>query len=310
LELLVISSPAEGRSLGLDKFGLILITLVLLLVLALLLPHVPGINIMAEDSDRTPRFPLLGNGNYGEWSIRMEAELIRKGLWDQVYVEVDITGKTEDEVKAELQKLMTKRKKMAEARAEIILRIERDQLAHARDRDPKIIWETLARLHRARGLGTRMALRRKLLTATKGAAESMSAWISRVKGMALDLEDIGVNVDDEDRILALTTGLDKSYDSFVISLDSTATADLTFDHVVNRLLNEDIRRGSVADEEPRRADAALLSSSQGHGQRNVSCYRCGKEGHIRAFCTATPIRGKGTEKGADRAAMAVENFAF
>jgi hypothetical protein len=113
---------------------------------------------------------------------------------------------------------------------------------------------------------------------------------------------------DEDRILALMTGLDKSYDSFVISLDSTATADLTFDHVVNRLLNEDIRRGSVADEEPGRADAALLSSSQ--GQRNVSCYRCGKEGHIRAFCTATPTRGKGTEKGADRAATAVENFAF
>ncbi|KAG2358595.1 hypothetical protein BDR07DRAFT_1294496, partial [Suillus spraguei] len=46
---------------------------------------------------------------------------------------------------------------------------------------------------------------------------------------------------DEDRILALTTGLNKSYDSFVISLDSTVTADLTFDHVVNRLLNEDIR---------------------------------------------------------------------
>ncbi|KAG2341226.1 hypothetical protein BDR05DRAFT_845284, partial [Suillus weaverae] len=58
------------------------------------------------------------------------------------------------------------------------------------------------------------------------------------------LEDIGVTVDDEDRILALTTGLDKLYDSFVISLDSTVTADLTFDHVVNHLLNEDVQRGS------------------------------------------------------------------
>jgi hypothetical protein len=38
------------------------------------------------------------------------------------------------------------------------------------------------------------------------------------------LEDIGVTVDDEDRILALTTGLDKSYDSFVISLDLTSAA--------------------------------------------------------------------------------------
>ncbi|KAG2755360.1 hypothetical protein P692DRAFT_201801279 [Suillus brevipes Sb2] len=102
-----------------------------------------------------------------------------------------------------------------------------------------------------------MALRRKLLTATKGTAEAMSAWISRVKGMALDLEDIGVTVDDEDRILALTTGLDKSYDSFVISLDSTVTADLTFDHVVNRLLNEDVRRGSGASDETVRTALCL-----------------------------------------------------
>lgn len=234
----------------------------------------------------------------------MEAELIRKGLWDMVFAEVDVDGKTDDEVKAELQKLLVKRsvKKMAEARAEIILRVERDQLAHMRDRDPKVIWETLAQVHRARGLGTRMALRRKLLTATKGTAEAMSAWISRVKGMALDLEDIGVTVDDEDRILALTTGLDKSYDSFVISLDSTVTADLTFDHVVNRLLNEDVRRGSGASDETVRT--ALVSTHQGQGR---VCFRCGKEGHIRAFCTETPIRGKGAEK----AAMAAEeSFAF
>ncbi|OAX32794.1 hypothetical protein K503DRAFT_649118, partial [Rhizopogon vinicolor AM-OR11-026] len=60
----------------------------------------------------------------------------------------------------ELQKLLGKRtvKKMTEARAEIILRIEHDQLAHMHDHDPKVIWEMLAQLHRVRGLGTRMAL--------------------------------------------------------------------------------------------------------------------------------------------------------
>ncbi|KAG2039797.1 hypothetical protein BDR03DRAFT_803781, partial [Suillus americanus] len=68
-------------------------------------------------------------------------------------------------------------KKMAEACAEIILHVERDQLAHTHDCDPKLIWETLARVHRARGLGTRMALWRKLLTATKEVTESMSSWI-------------------------------------------------------------------------------------------------------------------------------------
>ncbi|KAG2066846.1 hypothetical protein BDR04DRAFT_1028944, partial [Suillus decipiens] len=88
-------------------------------------------------------------------------------------------------------------------------------------------------VHWACGLGTRMALWQKLLTVTKEVMESMSAWVSHVKGMALDLEDIGVTVDNEDQILTITTGLNKSYDSFIILLDSTVTMDLTFDHVVD-----------------------------------------------------------------------------
>lgn len=98
---------------------------------------------------------------------------------------------------------------------------------------------------------------------TKGTAEAMSAWISCVKGMALDLEDIGVAVDDENWILVLTTGLDKSYDSFIISLDETITTDLTFDHVINRLLNEDVWRGSGASDEMVRT--APVSTHQGNG---------------------------------------------
>ena len=264
---------------------------------------------MTDDSERTPRFPLLGNGNYGEWSIRMEAELIRKGLWDMVFVEVDTDGKSDDDVKAELQKLVAKRsaKKMAEARAEIILRVERDQLVHARERDPKLIWEALTRAHRARGLGTRMTLRRKLLTAKKG-AETMSAWINRVKGMALDLEDIGIKVDEEDRILALMAGLDESYDAFIMSLDTTDSTSFDFDRVADRLLNEDVRRGSTAGTAKLKEeiqDIAMAVNHSGRRQPQV-CYRCGKEGHIRAFCTATPLRGKGSA-GAEQAAVAVDS---
>ena len=131
--------------------------------------------------------------------------------------------------------------------------------------------------------------------------------------MALDLEDIGITVDDEDRILALTTGLDKTYDSFVISLDSTATADLTFDHVVNRLLNEDVRRGSTEEIVQKIENVALVSvgyQGRGRGQGVNTCYRCGKEGHIQAFCTETPLRGKGVQERATAAVEVEKNYAF
>ena len=69
-------------------------------------------------------------------------------------------------------------------------------------------------------MATRLALRRKFLTATKGEGETMLAYVGRVQAMAFELECINVGVTEEDRILALTMGLDASYESFVISLET------------------------------------------------------------------------------------------
>ena len=49
---------------------------------------------------------------------------------------------------------------------------------------------------------------------------------------------------DEDRILALTNGLDKSYEAFVISLDATPTNQFTLEYVENHLLNEEVRHSN------------------------------------------------------------------
>ncbi|KJA19874.1 hypothetical protein HYPSUDRAFT_106098, partial [Hypholoma sublateritium FD-334 SS-4] len=133
-------------------------------------------------------FPRLNETNYTEWSIRMEAQLIRLGLWNQVVCD---------------------------------------------------IWEALARLHVARGFATRLALRRGFLRLVKGNDERMAAWIGRVKAFSFRLEDVGVEVTDEDRILALTNGLDKTYEAFLISLDATPPDLLSLAHVVDRLLNEE-----------------------------------------------------------------------
>ena len=63
--------------------------------------------------------------------MRMEGKLFEKGLWDQVSIEVDPTGKTHEEVEAEKAKLIAKRtpKKMDKARAKMIARVEAVQLA-------------------------------------------------------------------------------------------------------------------------------------------------------------------------------------
>jgi hypothetical protein len=263
---------------------------------------------MSSDDKTTPRFVPLNDTNYSQWAIRMEAELIRKDLWKLVTCTTDVEGKTDAEIETVWNDWRKKRsvQKMSEAYAEIVLRVEDSQLAHTRSRDPEAIWDTLAQVHQARGLAMRLALRRKFLTSVKGTEETMSAWIGRVKGLSYRLEDIGVDISEEDTILALTMGLNPSYDPFIISLDSTPADQLDINVVISRMLNEEVRRENAGIQgvavqsgkpeikvKKEDRDNVALAATQGDGP--AICWRCGKPGHVRAFCTAAPIRGKGAD---------------
>ncbi|KAJ7077953.1 hypothetical protein C8R44DRAFT_654867, partial [Mycena epipterygia] len=75
----------------------------------------------------TARFQNLGDANYDKWHPRMEADLIRKGLWDGIVeIIVDSKDKTPEQIAAEFEMKKSKRKaqKMAEARAEMLLRVD------------------------------------------------------------------------------------------------------------------------------------------------------------------------------------------
>ena len=106
------------------------------------------------------RFAQLNESNHIEWIICMEVQLIRLGLWDTVGFELD-SGLSEDEVVKTREGWMKKHtmKKMAEARAEIILRVEDSQLSHMWSQGPMEIWMALARVYIAQGFAMRLALR-------------------------------------------------------------------------------------------------------------------------------------------------------
>lgn len=249
--------------------------------------------------------PCLGHDNYSEWAIRMEAQLVRKKLWEVIMLDVSPPVTVMDEADWWRRQLARRPKgKMEEARAEIILKLDDSQLSHARERDPKIIRDTLARAHVARGFATRLALRRQFMRLVKKKDEGMSAWMGRVRALAWKLENVGVEMSYEDMILALTNGLDDTYEPFIISLDSTPPKDLTLEYVEDRMLNEEVRRGnkgvlsSSELEGVERETAFFVKAGGGRGIQGLpvapaavgdhSCWNCGEEGHIRAYCKAVP----------------------
>lgn len=248
--------------------------------------------------DNSTRFNRLGNANYPEWAMRMEAVLTKKGLWSSV-VEIlvnrykaDGEEKSADDIKAERERLISRRdvNKMAEARAEMILRVEDGQLSHMTSRDPMVIWENLRMMHQAAGFATSLSLRRKFLTAKKDDDETMEAWIGRIQTMVLRMEHAAIAVTDQDKILAFTMGLPPAYSPVIINFDATSPDQLTVDHVITRLLNEEARQnaspssGTPSTVTTAEFDEAMAVVAARRASADVSCFFCDKKGHFKSNC--------------------------
>jgi len=217
----------------------------------------------------------------------MEAELIRKSLWNNVVeILVDTEGKADDDVKKEYETKLGKRSasKMAEARAEMILRVDDGQLSHMRSKDPLEIWTDLRNVHHAHGFATSLALRRKFLTAKKTDDQSMQSWIGQIRSQAFTIEEVtGTKVSDQDKILALTMGLPPSYDPVIINFDAAPLDSLTFNGVVARLLNEETRQGSSSGIKMER-EVVLMMKKQVPNRADVICHFCDQKGHYKSEC--------------------------
>ena len=172
-------------------------------------------------------------------------------------------------------------RKQAEARAELVLAVESSQLPHLHNSDPAKIWEDLKNIHEARGFASRLALRRKFLWLSKDEDQPMQNWIAIVRHTAFRLTQIGVEVSDEDFILVLTQGLPPAYETFVVSLDATDPSLLTSEHVISRLLNEEVRQS--AHDSNKQKDTAFHANTK-RPLDQITCYKCHKKGHYQSRC--------------------------
>jgi hypothetical protein len=243
-------------------------------------------------------FDRLNDTNYADWRIKMEALLEEKELWDVVSGDetMPATGPNSKLAKAF-------RRKQRLAHAKIILNVESSQLPHTRYDDPKEMWENLARIHRSRGFGTLLSMRRRFFFMTKGDSQSMQAWIAAVRHAAFELEAADFEIRDIDLIIALTQGLPESYSSFIVSLDATPPDELSIDTLIVRLLNEESRqRGTttIKKSDPESENAAFASyprtrtAGRGPGQqvekgdnekmKEFRCYNCRGIGHMARDC--------------------------
>ena len=218
----------------------------------------------------------LTDTNWDTWCFLMEQYLTVNDLWD-------IVSGHETEPSGDTEKAAFLRKQRS-ARAHIALHVSPAQLTAVRlESDPKKIWEELQRLNRPCGFGTCMVLRCKLANMKWGPHLSMSTWITSVRDIARQIQDLKGDVAEEDIIVILTNSLPETYGPLVVQLDVMEEKEHTLSHVITCLVGEECRQNGDKDwEEDTIALAATWKPRR--DRADITCFGCGEKGHYRNEC--------------------------
>ena len=244
----------------------------------------------------------LNNENYEIWKILMEAILVRKQLRE---VALGLTPRPAGPPNA----VRAWDRKNQEARAEMQLAVEWDQLAHMTADVASDIWAELGRVHRSTGFTTRMGLKRRLWKMKMKDDQRMASWIADVKGVVFQLSQIGVTIPDEDTILALTNGLPSSYEHLVLTLDSTPSEVFNLDYVIGRLRTEETRQrpqsetSGPSDQASDQALAITHDRTKRSKLAHITCFGCGIKGHFQANCPTNRTLSRPENKPVNAAAV-------
>ena len=245
--------------------------------------------------------------NYGTWSMRMKFLLIHKGLWAAT------TAEESPEATMDQKALAT-----------ICLNVKPHHLATVGNcKTAKEAWLTLESIYKAKSVSRRLQLRRELNNLKKEAAEPLTKYVARAKGIWSDLLATGHDIKSSEVVWSVLAGLPKEYETVVAILEA-ADKELELENVLPKLLHVEQR---FTRQEEYDATAYFARGDRGSYQKNSrpthgassrgpsknrpdnkyagkECYYCGKKGHIKVECRKRIADEKG--KDAPVALMALQ----
>jgi len=263
---------------------------------------------------------LRGEANYVEWKKAMRAVLRSLRQWDIITGSVtvptpaDPANPTPDETAA----IKAFEVRTVSLFLEITCRVDVSVKSVIGDlEDPKLIWELLEKRYGATKEGLKSILRAKLQLMKWDGNGSIMAHRDAMVALRSELAAAGYTISDDSFYEHFLDSLPRSMSVFVALYDHASTdVDVLcskFTRYEMRVMLADIREGKASD--PSGSSMALASlqpsTSKGKGKgrkrdlSDVTCYGCGKKGHLRRNCPdgakggKKPDDNKGTEKPKD-----------
>ncbi|KAF9073833.1 hypothetical protein BDP27DRAFT_1164848, partial [Rhodocollybia butyracea] len=116
----------------------------------------------------------------------------------------------------------------------------------------------------------------------------LATFIGEVKAVQFKMEEAGLDVSDQEIILAITLGLLPSYATVISSFNTVAADVLTLDYVTNQLLNDEVAQLADGTSKPTTTniehDAKDMALAAAAPAVNRTCFFCDKHGHFKDEC--------------------------
>ena len=241
-----------------------------------------------------------GKGDFGLWRRRMYAILVQQKVAKALKGEKELPSTLTADQKSEMMEL---------AFSTLTLHLDDKVLREvSNETTASGLWLKLEQLYMTKSLQDRIYLKGKLFGFKMSESKSIAENLDDFNKLILDLADIEIKIDDEDKAVIILNSLPKSFSNFVDTM-KYGRESLTLEDVQVALKSKelDIKLGKDSHNsgegltvrgrtEKRDLKGKEKHRSKSHGKKG-NCHYCKKPGHYRRDC---PDRKKNQEKAKEK----------
>ena len=255
---------------------------------------------MSSSDSGVPNIEKLSNDNYGIWVMKMEAVLKLKGVWPAMLDDFSLA----DAATAAKNKEMDDK-----ARSLIVLGVSDHHLSMlAGCTTARACWDALNTVYRAKTVARRQQLRRDMNRLQKDPRDTIVVYVDKSRRLWQELVATGLDMKESELVWSLLAGLPSEFDTMVEIIEGKYKSDeISLSEVLPQLLQVEQRHAQKEQTNTQ----ALFTRSGGNGGNGgnartgnnwrsgnggnsgnfrggasgiITCYFCGKEGHVQADC--------------------------
>lgn len=238
--------------------------------------------------------------NFSNWKFRVGILLDERGLRKYIEEKLDDILKTVKDDDAEKEKQLSKLKLEEKKCMSILMQTISDgQLEYIKDKKTaKEMFDTLCGIFERKSIAGQLLVRKQLLMMKYHESEDITQHFLNFDTKIRKLKSTGAKMEELDIIVHLLLTLPKSFENLVTALETMNQDDLKLDFVKTRLMDEHNKRtGMTSSNKPNESSAMNVN----HKKKKLTCYGCGKIGHIKSKCRAQNSQKKDSSENANKA---------